>query len=125
MRKRIWLNDTEIRQVYITYGDNKEYWNCEGCKNDVHRIAEYLKSQGYDINQVVDEDDEQYIEVNRSVHDFKGKRYLLNQCDGDVFEWFRNATIGDFTYYFDKLIFNTEDGFVAAYRDDINNNCKI
>lgn len=125
MEKTIWLNDTESRKVYVSYEDDEECWNCERCIDGTQRVADYLRAQGYHIIQVVNEDGEHYIKVNRLVHDLNGVSYKRNQCDGDIFEWFNNALIGDFTYYFDKLIFNTEDGFVAAYRDNINNNIKI
>ena len=123
--KKIWLSDTACRQVYVSFGSDEEYWNCEQCKNDVQRVAEFLKKNGFDILEVADVEGEHYVKIDRNVHDFNGERYILNQCTGDIFEWFRNAIIGDFTYYFDKLVFNTEDGFVAAYIENINNNWGI
>ena len=56
---------------------------------------------------------------------FNGNHYSLNQCDGDIFEWFKNSSVGQYTNYYDKLVFHTREGAEAAYKDDLSNYWKI
>lgn len=55
---------------------------------------------------------------------FLGTEYKLNQCD-DLCSWFMDSRIGEYTNYYDKVIFHTIDGFYAAYRDDLGNNWMV
>lgn len=51
---------------------------------------------------------------------FKGKPYILNQFV-DLFEFIDNSKTGEYMDYYDRVVFHTESGFIAAYRDDLNN----
>ena len=56
--------------------------------------------------------------------ELNGKNYVLNQCE-DIWEWFKESVIGEYTRYYDRVVFHTEDGFYAAYADDLTNGCFI
>lgn len=103
-----------------THRDRLEYWSVANAK----KVAEFLLRNGYEVTSVDDKDMPNRIEVDRNVFNFKGDTYHLNQCE-DLIEWTQESEIGEFSYYYDKIVFHTSDGFVAAYRDDINNNWKI
>ena len=51
---------------------------------------------------------------------FQGKNYILAQCE-DIFKWFSTSKVGEYTAYYDKFIFHTENGCFAAYRDNLDN----
>ena len=63
--------------------------------------------------------------ANEIQFNFQGEVYRLNQCEDDLIDWTQTSVVGEFSYYYDKVVFNTSDGFVAAYRDNINNNWKF
>jgi hypothetical protein len=60
------------------------------------------------------------ININRRCFKFKGERYTLKQCS-DIFEWFGDAEVYEFTYYYDRVVFHTPNGFFAAYIEDTSN----
>lgn len=51
---------------------------------------------------------------------FKEKKYIKNQFT-ELFNFIDKSKIGEFMDYYDKVVFHTENGFIAAYRDDLNN----
>ena len=51
---------------------------------------------------------------------FQGEKFTLNQCE-DIFKWFDESSDGEFTHYYDKVIFNHSLTFIAAYSDNLNN----
>ncbi|RHH14405.1 hypothetical protein DW228_06285 [Bacteroides fragilis] len=59
--------------------------------------------------------------------EFNGYLYVLNQCcgeaheDEDLFEWCERSAVGEFTRYYDKTVFHTNSGFIAAHSDDLSN----
>lgn len=54
--------------------------------------------------------------------EFQGKLYTLNQVQEDLFEFTDNSKPGEYTRYYDKIVFHTErNGFIAAYANDLNN----
>lgn len=57
--------------------------------------------------------------------EFQGNTYTLNQCGKGnyetLFNWIERSQIGDYTVYFDKMIFKTEKGVIAAYSNDLEN----
>ena len=55
---------------------------------------------------------------------FLGTEYKLNQCD-DLCRWFAESCVGEYTNYYDKVVFHTTRGFYAAYRDNLGNNWKV
>lgn len=46
--------------------------------------------------------------------------YILNQAE-DIWEWFGSSKVGEYTRYYSKIVFHKEDGFYAAYKDDLSN----
>lgn len=56
--------------------------------------------------------------------ELEGKNYTLNQCE-DIFKWFEDSVVGEFTRYYNKAVFHTESGFYAAYADNLSNGCII
>lgn len=52
--------------------------------------------------------------------ELNGKTYTLNQCD-DIFDWFESSAVGEFTRYYDKVVFHTDEGIYSAYADNLNN----
>ena len=104
----------------LSHRDNIEYWSVANAK----RLAEFLTSNGYEVTAIDDAGLPQRVEIDKSVFNFQGEVYHLNQCE-DLIEWTQASVVGEFSYYYDKIVFHTSDGFVAAYRDDINNNWKF
>jgi hypothetical protein len=56
--------------------------------------------------------------------ELNGKEYTLNQCE-DILDWFTTSKIGEYTRFYDKVVFHTEDGFYSAYADDLTNGCYV
>lgn len=105
----------------VCHNDETEFWTVSNAKV----LANYLTKQGYRVTDVHVDGIPQVVEVEKKTRIFEGQVYFLNQCEGDLLEWISNSVMNDFTYYYDKVLFNSEDGFIAAYRDDINNNWKF
>lgn len=55
---------------------------------------------------------------------FEGASYVLNQCE-DVWKWFSESKVGEFTRYYSHTIFHTENGFCSAPSSDLNNWCYV
>lgn len=53
--------------------------------------------------------------------EFQGQQYTLNQAEEDLWQFIRESKPGEYTRYYDKFVFNTGRGFVAAYANDLNN----
>lgn len=104
----------------VSHDDEVEYWSVANAK----RLAEFLTGNGYEVTAIDDAGLPQRVEIDKSVFNFQGEVYHLNQCE-DLIEWTQASVVGEFSYYYDKIVFHTSDGFVAAYRDDINNNWKF
>ena len=103
-----------------THRNEIEYWSVANAKV----LAEFLKSKGYAVVAIDEVSTPQRVEINKYFFYFQGEEYHLNQCD-DLIEWVKTSKVGEFSFYYDKLVFHTSDGFIAAYRDDINNNWKF
>ena len=57
--------------------------------------------------------------------EFQEQQYVLNQAE-DLFEFIDNSKSGEYTVYYDRLVFHTErNGFIAAYKDDLSNYWEI
>ena len=52
--------------------------------------------------------------------EFQGQQYALNQAES-LFEFIDSSKPGEYTAYYDKLVFHTENGFIAVYFDDLLN----
>lgn len=105
----------------VCHDGETEYWSVSNAKE----LAEFLEQQGYKVRRIVTETCPQSVWVDKNIRIFNDDPYCLSQCEGDLIEWLNDSMCGDFTYYYDKVVFATEDGFVAAYRDDISNNWKF
>lgn len=61
--------------------------------------------------------------------DFQGNKYTINQCGKEnyetLFEWGERSRTGDYTVYFDKVVFKTEKGVIAAYSNNLENYWEI
>lgn len=49
-----------------------------------------------------------------------GETYILNQCE-DIWKWFAESKVGEFTRYYAHTIFHKRNGFYAAYSSDLSN----
>ena len=56
--------------------------------------------------------------------ELNGRTYVLNQCE-DIWKWFKESIVGEFTRFYNRVVFHTEDGFYSAYADDLSNGCFI
>lgn len=53
--------------------------------------------------------------------EFQGHLYELNQAE-DLCQWCSDSKPGEYTRYYDRVVFHTErNGFIAAYANDLNN----
>lgn len=107
----------------VSHRDNIEYWRV--AYTGAERIAKELEKNGMVVLAVKEDLPTSIIEIDKNAYRFNGKTYKLHQCDGDLFEWHMVTTTGEFTYYYDKVVFVTSDGVIAAYRDDITNVIRI
>jgi hypothetical protein len=105
----------------VSHAEDIEFWSCANAK----KVAQHLEKNGAVILSIDCTDVPNRIQVKHDVYKFKGETYLLTQCEGNIFEWAEQTLEGDFTYYYDMVVFNTDEGLVAAYRDDITNTIKI
>ena len=54
--------------------------------------------------------------------EINGKEYILNQCTTDLFDWASYAQPNQYTMYYDKIVFKTENNkFFACYKDNTQN----
>lgn len=51
---------------------------------------------------------------------FNGVSYVLNQCE-DIWRWFEESRVGEYTRYYSQTVFHTADGIVAAPSGDLSN----
>lgn len=56
-----------------------------------------------------------------------GKEYTLNQLQGatDLFYWCDFAEVGEYTRYYNTLVYKNEDGVFACYANDHSNYWEI
>lgn len=53
--------------------------------------------------------------------EFQGQQYTLNQAEVDLWQFISESKPREYTRYYDKFVFNTGRGFIAAYVDDLDN----
>lgn len=100
-----------------------DYYHFVAFKSEKRRqeICDAMKRNGYSIYAVTNKG----VMVNHKYFIFKGFTFGLKQCS-DLFEWFDYSAKGDFTYYYDRIVFHHTDGhFYAAYLEDTDNYIKI
>ena len=56
--------------------------------------------------------------------EFNGKSYVLNQCE-DIWKWFSESKVGEYTRFFSRAVFHAEDGFYAADSNNLSNYAKV
>lgn len=60
---------------------------------------------------------------------FRGNTYTLNQCGKEnfetLFDWVERSRPGDYTVYFDKVVFKTARRVIAAYINNLENYWEI
>lgn len=126
MKRKIYLDGERYASCEVNnYGDVEVY--LFGSSVDMHEVAMAMGRNGFFVKQVfADEEDEEYasIVVDRQKFRFKGEDYTLNQCS-DIFDWFGESQVGDFTYYYDRVVFHTSLGFYAAYINDTSNYIRV
>lgn len=51
-----------------------------------------------------------------------GETYTLNQAeDEDLYQWFEESKVGEFTRFYSQYVFHKANGCYAAYVNDISN----
>jgi len=55
---------------------------------------------------------------------FRGETFLLNQCE-DIWKWFSESKVGEYTRFFSRAVFHAEDGFYSAFVNDLTNYAKV
>ena len=116
MERRIMIGDlTYICNV--THDDEFEYWNV----SNADKLTEYLLQNGYKVEQIHSDCHPQQVVVKRGIRIFERDIFFLDQCEGDLIDWIKDSLPNTFTYYYDKVVFVTDDNVIAAYRDDIDN----
>ena len=120
MRRVINVNYTSVI-CEVTHTGNIEHLACSSSYAEA--VADFLAKNGAMVVGVKN-DFPSKVSVDRTVCFFGGDSYNLNQCE-DIFDWARDSSVYDFTYYYDKVVFHTQNGIIAAYRDDINNTIKL
>ena len=115
--KKIWLDNERFVACEVESSDcgRYDYYICP--KNRVDEVVKAMKDNGMCVLEWFDTG---VITINRRCFKFKGERYTLKQCS-DIFEWFGDAQVYEFTYYYDRVVFHTPSGFFAAYIEDTSN----
>ena len=102
----------------LSHRDNIEYWRV--ANNGAEKVVKELEKNGLVVVGIQTGCPTSTIEIDKSRYHVWNQTYHLNQCE-NLLEWVKDSKVGEFTHYYDKVCFHTEQGFVAAYRDDINN----
>ena len=53
--------------------------------------------------------------------EINGNVYQLNQCTDDLHDWCQQASVGDYTHYYNQIVFKNEQGVYACYASDLTN----
>ena len=126
MEKRIYINGIQTTLICgVSHTDNIEHWSVSN--SSAKHLAEHLKANGMEVLSVFDKGSygTGRVDIDRNVYHFKGDTYKINQCD-DIFNFITQSNEGDFTYYYDRVVFHTKGRkFFAAYRNDISNYIEI
>lgn len=119
MKRKIWLDDVRYAVCEVEHGDNNiDIYEPNYMSSD---LVNAMRDNGYYLKEVQDD----AVLVDRTFFFFKNGCYRLNQCS-DLFEWFGDSQVGDFTYYYNKVVFHSFDGrFYAADIDDTTNFIQI
>lgn len=121
MRRKIWIDEEHFALCEVKQEKDYDYYH-NLTHIDAKSIAEAMKNNGFCVTNIVDG----VIIVNKKRFFFlDNEDYVLNQCS-DIFDWFGESQIWDFTYYYDRIVFHHPDGiFYAAYLEDTSNYIKV
>ena len=115
--KKIWLDANRFVSCEVDDRSSDTFDFYTSPKERVFDVVTAMRYNGMLVASI----DGNRICVNRTKMWFQGDLYKLRQCS-DLFEWFGDSQIGDFTYYYNKVVFHAFDGrFYAADIDDTTN----
>ena len=104
----------------VGYRDNIEYWTCANAK----LVSSFLKENGHKVISITTGSLPEKIEVDRSEFFFCNEKYVLNQCNDNILEWFASSKKGEFTYYHEHIVFNTISGGFYSIDSAIDYACE-
>ena len=121
--KKIWLDNERFVACEVTTDGEIDTYSFGEYTDELQweKIVKAMESNGFCFYGLV------YgkVMVKRKFFKFKGVIFHLNQCS-DLFDWFEKSEKGDFTYYYDRIVFHHTDGkFYAAYLEDTSNFIEI
>ena len=123
MKKKIWLDNERFIACDVSTEFKVDVYTFD-CKDRRKELVEAMINNGFSILNA-DDVNEDWIEVRRDRFVFLGETYCLNQCS-DLFEWFGDSQVGEFTYYYSHLVFHHTDGrFYSADIEDTSNYIQI
>ena len=122
MKRKIWLDNERFIACEVVYqGGNVDAYFFD-CKDRREELVQAMKDYGFNILPSYFGDE---IRVNTAVFHFQGEQFTLKQCS-DIFAWFGESCVGQFTYYYDRIVFHHYDGtFYAAFIEDTSNYIQI
>jgi len=122
MIRRIFLDGGRYASCEVeNYGENDVYLFSSVV--DLEEVEKTMRTNGFYVKGIRVE--EGALVVDRTKFFFNGEIYSLNQCS-DIFDWFGESQVGDFTYYYDRVVFHASKGhYFAAYIDDITNYIEV
>lgn len=123
MRRKIWIDEERYASCEVTTDGMTDFYLFDAFKDTKRRqeIVDAMNRNGFSIYAVSDKG----VAVSRKYFIFKGVTFGLNQCS-DIFDWFADSRKGDFTYYYDRIVFQHPDGnCYAAYLEDTSNYIKV
>ena len=119
--RKIWLDANRFVSCEVDdrSSDTFDFYTCP--KDRVFEVVSAIRNNGMLVASI----DGNRICVNHTKMWFQVDLYKLRQCS-DLFEWFGESKKGEFTYYYDRVVFHTHSGkFCAAYFEDLNNYIEI
>ena len=122
MKRKIYLNGERYVECRISNCEHIDVYSFD-FPDKKEEIKQAMINNGYKLVIPMDEEPDDIV-VNRNQFYFKGEKYDLNQCS-DIFEWFEESLVYEFTYYYDRIVFHTPLGIIAAYIEDTSNYMRI
>ena len=118
MKRKIWLDGERFASLEVrNEGEIDIYQLDESTDERRKEIVNAMTRNGYSFFAV----ETTRVAVKHDWFIFDGYSFGLYQCS-DIFDWFADSKKGDFTYYYDRIVFHHPDGrFYAAYIEDTSN----
>ena len=118
---KIWINPERFALCEVEQNAKLDIYHIVSSGFGIETIKKAMVENGYFIVDA----DEDVIVVDRQSFFFKGERYSLNQCS-DLWDWFGESRVYEFTYYYDRIVFHSPDRhFYGAFIEDTDNYTKI